>query len=223
MFRLKLVMVFLGGIVAFLGFQERTLSEGATQEPLAVTLEDLESGQVPTNPHLEVGEHWRTNAEIVFRYEQPAGEPEGQPSPKAKVDYAYYPIFSDSLPGVNNLANLTKLYGGADKIPESQLPEVGDFAVIVKTKRFKTVAQIPTPGWERLPPVRGLVINRIESLRSDEAALVQQGFPAVDLTKVLILEEGREPASATRAMSMMGGGAGLSLLGVGSLFVRRRS
>lgn len=57
MFRIKLAMLVGGGVLAFVGFQEFRVSQGTTTEPQKVSLADLESGTIPDNAHLEIGEH----------------------------------------------------------------------------------------------------------------------------------------------------------------------
>jgi hypothetical protein len=67
--------------------------------------------------------------------------------------------------------------------------------------------------------VKGLVINRIDSLDSEEEKLIKENFPSLDIDKVLILEQDRTPASLFKSMGMMAGGMLLALVGVGLFFV----
>ena len=91
---------------------------------------------------------------------------------KAKVNHCYYTIFSLEHP----ILPSEELDGSAD-----------NFAVQVKTNNFSTVGSIPNDIAE-IASIKGLVINRISSLDSEEKSLVNQSFPGADLDKVLILE-----------------------------------
>ncbi len=68
---------------------------------------------------------------------------------------------------------------------------------------------------------QNLVINQIDSLDSEEEDLVKQNFAKADLDKVLILEEGREPASLFKSLGMVFGGIVLTLGGAAWMFLGR--
>lgn len=221
-YQLKLVLIFLGGVLTWVGYQEFRVSEGASADPQLVELAELEGGRIPDNTHLEIAPHWRMYQEAVFRYEQEIWENEEDVTEDTKILYTLYPVFSTSHPEMRQLANLQRLYGELGQVPENLLPAPDDFAMLVMTHRFKSFGSLPEPAWSEGGPVRGLVINRIRDLEDDEAELIRQSFPDAALENLLVLEEGREPASGRKAFAMMGGGAGLGLLGIGWLFVRRR-
>jgi len=114
---------------------------------------------------------------------------------------------------------LASEYGGLENVPDSvPNPEIEHFAALVKTKRFKTVGSIPD-DLEDETSVQGLVINRIKSLKGEEAKLIEETFPEIDLDKVLLLEHNRKPASLTKSLGMTFGGALLTLIGIGLFFV----
>jgi hypothetical protein len=220
-FRLEIALIVIGAGIAYLGHQEIQVSDGASERPQQVKLEELEAGQVPDNTHLEIAPHWRMDRELVFRYETKKGET-GDPPPTAKVKYAYYPIVSDSHPYIRKMRNLETLYGSVEAIPAEQLPAVDDFAVLVKTRRYRTVGALPEPAWSEGEAVRGLVVNRINELRPDERELLAESFPKLSFGRIVILEEGRQPASAAYAFGLLAGGAGLGLAGLGLMVLGRR-
>ena len=74
--QIKLVMIFLGGVLAWVGFNEFRMSEGASAEPQPVELAEIEAGLIPDNTHLEIAPHWRMYQELVFRYEVEVWEDE---------------------------------------------------------------------------------------------------------------------------------------------------
>jgi hypothetical protein len=205
MFRIKLAMIIGGGFIAFMGFEEFKVSSGATAEAETVSLVDLEAGEVPENAHLAIGEHIALYGAAVYEYEQRDGET-GEPGPNAKVNHCYFPIFSTEHP----------LFA-----VEEETADDDNFAVLVKTNAFSTIGAIPD-DFSTVASVKGLVINRIESLDEEETNLVKQSFPDADLDNVLIIEQNREPASVAKSGGMMGGGALLSLVGLGLFFVGKK-
>ena len=182
MFRIKLAMVVIGGVVAFIGFEEFKVSQGTSTEPESVSLADLEKGTAPDNAHLQIGEHIALYGTAVYEYEQSKYE-SGEPGPNAKVNHCYYPIFSHEHPML-----ASEEPGGS----------TGDFAVLVKTKEFRTVGSIPD-GFAEVASIKGLVINKISSLDSEEKSLVNQSFPGANLDKGLMLEQNRTPASFAKS------------------------
>jgi hypothetical protein len=67
------------------------------------------------------------------------------------------------------------------------------------------------------PRLPALVTNRMVSLGSEEKKLLQQSYPGTDFSRCLIIQEGREPASAVKQSVMIGGGGLLALIGTGLL------
>jgi len=214
--RLFLILAGIGAALGYYGFQEYTLSEGASEEPTYVELAELEAGNIPENSHLLIGPHWRIYAGSIFEYEQNSWET-GEPGPKATVNYTYYPIISFEHPFILQLASLEEEYGELEQVPDEEWPEdVGNIAVLVKTKKYKNVGAIPEE-WLDSEKIQGLVINEIESLDSEERKLIRESFPSAELDKVLLLEEGRKPATAGKAYGLLGGGAILIILGMTGL------
>lgn len=215
MLRIGLVLLVVGGVIVFFGIQEVQVSSGSTAEPQEVVLKDLEAGNVPDNPHLQIGEHVALYYGCVYEYKEKRGAV-GGPGPSARVTTCYYPVISQDHPFLHELVQLAAQHGDLSQLAESDLPQVGQFTVLVKTSRFNTVGDIPE-GMDRAENVKGLVINRIDSLGSEETKLLKESFPACDVDRVLILQEGRKPSSALAAFGMIGGGGLLSLLGLGLL------
>ena len=129
------------------------------------------------------------------------------------MNFAYYPIISDSHPFFMKLTLLVAQYGDIDRIPDKAFPNVDNFTVLIKTERFDTVGSIPK-DWKEEKSVTGLVINKIKKLDGKERELMNQSFPKVDLDKVLILEEGRTPTSSVAALGMIVGGVVLIIAGL---------
>jgi hypothetical protein len=220
LFRLKLALIVVGCVLAFVGAREFIVSSGTTSKPATVQLADLESGAPPPNNHLQIGPHTALYPASVYAYEQ-AKNAEVRPGPESKVQYCFYPIISDAHPFHQALAKLEQKYGGLQNVPETEPePEIATFAVLVKTRRFPKIGAIPD-AIANPDSVEGLVINQIDSLTTEESKLVQESFPRLDLTKVLILEEGRRPAPLYKSLGMVTGGAALVAAGAIMFIVKR--
>ena len=215
---IKLAMIVGGGFLAFMGFQEFKVSKGTAGGPAAVDLAALESGSVEvTNPHVKVGPHMSAYWDCIYEYEQSKYD-SGEPGPDAKVNYVYYPIISVEHPYVGEVAAFQEKYAEVDQLPaDALIPKISAPAIVVKTNVFKTIGEIPN-DMLKTQALEGLVINRIASLKSEEEDLLRQGFGNFNAEKVLILEEGRKPASKGKSFGIMGGGGVLILLGILWLF-----
>jgi len=220
LFRLKLALVVIGGVMVFFGVQEMRVSSGTTADPAEVDLAELERERTLENNHIKVGDHVALYSVSLYQYEATEFAT-GEPGPGTKVTHCYYPIISLEHPFIAGLARLDAEYGGLENVPDSvRGPDITDFALLVKSKRFKTVGSIPDEFKDE-SSVQGLVINRIASLDSEEKKLIKDSFPAVDLDNVLILQEGRKPASAAKWMGLTFGGGLLAMIGVALFFVGR--
>ena len=209
MFRIKLLLIIGGGALAYFGFQEFKVSKGSTAEPVNIELAEIETGSADTsNAHMLIGKHYPAFFELIYWGEEGTD----------KIDYVYYPVLSETHPFVVEINKLFEKY--PEEIPEDEIPEVGNFSVLVKSKRYKTLNEIPD-GFEPVQLIQGLAINTISSLKKDEEDLMRQSFPKFDPDTVLVLEENREPAGAGKKFGMMGGGVVLALFGVFLMFAGR--
>lgn len=221
LFRLKLALVAIGGVMVFFGVQELRVSSGTTADPAEVDLAELEREKTIDNNHIKVGDHVALYFVSVYEY-QTTESATGDPGPGTKVTLCYYPIISPEHPFIEGLARLEEEYGGLENVPDSVPgPDINDFAVLVKTKRFDTVGSIPDEFRDE-SSVQGLVINRIASLDSEEKKLIKDNFPTINLDEVLILQEGRQPASSAKSMGLTLGGGLLALVGVALFFAGKR-
>lgn len=213
MSRIAIAMIIGGGVLAWFGFQEFRVASGTSSAPQKVELADLENGEVPENPYVRIGEHTRLYPAAVL-YVKTNREIQGQPPNSTKVEYTYYPIISASHPFIVGLDQLAEKHGGLENVPdEAQFPPLDDFEVVVKTKKFKTYGAVPDLI-EAGDSIEGLIINRIASLDDEDAKLLTENFPAVDVDKLIILEEDRKPMSAVAYFGMMLGGAALIIVGI---------
>ncbi|MFT7639880.1 MAG: hypothetical protein ACI9G1_001618 [Pirellulaceae bacterium] len=198
MFRLKIGIAIIGGVMIYLGFLEYRVSSGTSSTPKSVELVDLEKGGELANRYISVGEHIAIYAGSVysFRNSTYSDEEEG---PSGRVSYLYYPIIASQ-----------RIRGSDEDL------DLSFFTVLVKTKRFETVGSIPETIAHEIG-VEGLVINRIASLKTEEKNLIRKAFPRIDTSKILILEEGRRPSPFFFWGGLIVGGVALIVVGLGWL------
>jgi hypothetical protein len=221
MIRFKLGVAALGGMVAYWGVQEWRVSSNATDEPVAVQLADVEAGARPENNHWNLGEHLALLDSGVYWYSRSRHD-RSPIGPGTRIDYYYYPVLSQQHPYLVQLRALSEKYGSTDAIPEDELPTLENFAVLIKSDQFATIGSIPDT-WEMTPQVRGLAVNQIASLNNDEAQLLRDSFPALDVHRVVILEAGRRPSSVATSVGMISGGSIIALLGTAWVFAGSKS
>jgi hypothetical protein len=215
MARLAVLLIVGGGFLSFMGGQEFLVSRGASSEPAAVELASLEAGEAAPNNHLRVGEHIALYPACVYSY-QTKKHVAGDPEMSAKVNYCFYPIISREHEFIRGLIDQKEKPEGPGAVA---VPTIRQFAVLVKTRQFKTIGAIPS-DIGTVPSVQGLVINQIDSLDGEEEKLIKENFPQLNVDKVLILEEGRRPASLAKSLGMVAGGVVLVIGGL-ALLVNR--
>jgi hypothetical protein len=207
MFRLFICVIVIGVCVGFVGYKEYRVSEGTTAEPLEVNLQYLEDGNEIENNHVLVGPHFADLFGIVYEWE----------GTEENINYMYYPIVSEKNSYVKQLVGLKKHYGSMNDIPDELWPTADNVVVLVKTRRYKKISEVPAELLAE-EKVQGMVVNKIESLDHEEKELVRQCLPDADINKLLILEESRKPSSIFLSIGLIAGGALTGLVGLGGLF-----
>ncbi|MCP4347508.1 MAG: hypothetical protein GY795_18540 [Desulfobacterales bacterium] len=221
MYRIFLIMI-AGGIGAcYLGYNEFVVAKGTTEIPVEVELADMEKGTVPENNHMKIGRHLRLYPASIYKYERPKNSDSEKAEPHYKVTCAYYPIISFSHSYFDRMRSVIEEYGSTDAVPEDKWPNFDDFKVLVKTKTFKTINDIPN-DFEEKEALTGLVVNRIDTISQEEKKLILSNFPKVGFSNLIILEENRKPSNPVKSTGMMGGGVMLSLSGGYLLIFKRR-
>jgi hypothetical protein len=217
MFRLKIALIIGGGVLAWFGFQEMLLNSGSSSKAVVVDLAELESGRTPEDNHLKIGEHLAVYPGCVYSYS--ANSKYESVTPTTRIQYCYYPVISNSHPFLRAVDEVQQRHGGIENVPEEEFPTIDDFALLVKTRRFQTLGDIPD-GFVNEPQLQGMVVNQVTSLDSDEKQLLLESFPNADLDKVVILEDGRAP-SPLKSYGMTFGGVLLIVVGIASFFIGR--
>ena len=216
--RVRILLIAAGAAFGWLGVQEFRLSLNSTPEPAEVDLAKLESGERAPQNHLRLGPHLALYNGSVYSI---SGRDKDKPNPSVK--YAIYAVVSESHPYGKLLKQMLAPAGDAREPIVLEAPASLDLervAVLVKTNRFKSVAELPQAPAAQTA-VQGLAINQIQSLSDEESRLVREVVPGIDLDQVLILEEGRRPKSHLQSLGIAAAGVFCLLLGVWSFLMER--
>ena len=175
---------------------------GASAEAVPCDLAALERGEAPGDMHVKLGPHAALYHHAVIKYSTSIGS---KPTPKTRLQVCYVPVISKENPFFAELQALAGRHGGIERIPDTDWPQVREFAALRITKRFRRIGDVP-PGLSVEDGLEGLVTNRIAPLDSRARKLLAERFPHVDLEKVWMIDEGRRPWSerSVRAMSGLG-------------------
>jgi hypothetical protein len=205
--RLKLVILGVGAMLAWMGFEEFKLGRVASSEPQLITVAELESHGPGDNAHVELADFLLS--EQAFVYESREGSS------------TWTKIWIPALPlGGEHHQQLLLLVDNQGMFTTDDLPLPKSIGVIVKSSKIKNEKQLETLA--AADTLTGLIVNEIDSLGSEERRLLAQSYPGIDLGNVYILEHGRKPAGAGKIFGFMGSGALLVLIGLGSFFVGGR-
>lgn len=213
--RVRIIAIAAGAAFCWYGVQEFQLGLNSTPEPAEVDLATLEAGEPAPQNHLRLGRHLALYDSAVYSISE-----HDKDKPNPAVKFAIYAVVSESHPYGNVLKQLLAQPADEPLAIEAKPGGVDRVAVLVKTKRFKSVAEMPQePGAETA--VQGLAINQIHSLSDEEAQLVREVVPGIELEQVVILEEGRKPKSHLQSLGIAAGGAFCLLLGLWSFLMER--
>jgi len=213
MLRLIIAIIAIGGLLLFYGWNEYTVSSGSGNEPIAIDLADIEAGAIPKNNYVKLDSHWRLYSNSIYTYKIPKSASSDEAQPNYEVTYAYYPIISNKHPYFEKIADLIEKHGHMDNVPDSEWPSLEGFNMLIKTEKFKTIGAIPN-DWEESSELKGLIINSISSISEEDKELIRSGFPNIDFSKILVLEENREPSSPIFSFGAMGGGTMIMMMGL---------
>ncbi len=192
---LGIVLVFLGSVLAVVGWQERGLAAAASEKPEEISLKDLIARGPEGNPHVILRDFELCNGDYVV-----------------EEHYGHWTkIWVPIVPTDPNN-------------PDAEPPEhPTNIRALLFSVNVANEADIANRLDQ--PRIQALVTNRITSLGSEERRLLESKYPGTDFKSCLIIQEGREPAGLVKLILMIGGGGFLALAGcglIGILLVRSR-
>ena len=209
MARLKLLIV-IGGIgLGVYGVQEWRLSSAAAKDPQTITCADLSAKGPGGNAHVAMTDFFPCVHSYVYE-----SRSKNDTSKWSKVWLPVVPV--DSEYARKFLETLEK-----DESALATLPPPTDIRVLVKSTHVRNEDEMG-PLFAA-PKLDGLIVNKIESIGSDERKILEESYPGIDFTRCYILDHDRKPASTLLVAGALGGGLALILGGVGWLVAGRRS
>lgn len=224
---LQLGFVFLMGGVALtlIGKSEYENSQKAAVDPVPVKLPNLEAGKPVPNLHLQIGGHYPIYSSSLGRYKKNVLDLRDVDE-NTPMDWVYYPIVSDSHPYIREWRKLQKKFGD-QPIPPELTPRLKQFTVLVRSFNYDKLADLP-PDDDYAESIRGMVVNDLYPLDPSIKDLVQQSFPDLDMSKVILFDFEREPTTRAAYILKLLIGSAMSTVGFimlvkqGSRYLRPR-
>jgi hypothetical protein len=190
LFRLGIALIVIGCILGYFTFREGQLASTASAKPEEISLKALVARGPEGNAHIILKDY------VAFPQSAVVWSKEDTPN-------TYTHVFIPIAP-----PDATRVEG---KPP----PKLDALIKSFKAHSDQAVAQLASQ-----PTIKGMVINRIESLGKKDRELLQQDFPATDFNRCLIVQDGREPSGYALILLMgagtlvlIAGGVGLLVLG----------
>ena len=171
-----------GGLLMYLAYKEWRLSATAAGAPEDLTLAALIARGPEGNPFVRVTD-FDTGTNFVY---QPA-----------KYGSAWDTVWVPATPRTAG--------AGPDESEDVQKPQV-----IIKSSHVHSQSELA--ALVQRPAIEGMVTSRVESLGAEELQHLHNEYPGADISKCLLLEEGRKPSGFTSVFAMGGGGLLLFVL-----------
>ncbi len=202
MIRIKLAMLIGGCVLAYFGFQEWRLASAAKATPQTITCAELETKGPGDNAHVSLTKVFVCQQSFVFEAKK------NNESHWNKIWVPAVPLDGEYMKTVKSML---------EQDPKLEnLPPPQNIRVLVKSAKIANHGELEglaLQGLQTGGAIDGLVINKIESLGSEEKKILEQSYPGIDFTKCYIIDHDRKPAEAGKLAGMIGGGGLLALIG----------
>ncbi len=201
MTRIKLGLIVLGLVLGYFGIRELRLATAASRKPAHVTCGRLIAQGPGENAHVVVEDFVACVNYFIWEGQHKQG-------PWKKV---YIPLL---VAGGEWHREVAARIQKAGKIPDD-LPLPKNIRLIAKFRKVKNEEELLRLTNQQT--MQGMIVNKIESIGSEEKNLLRQGYPGIQFDNCLIFEYGRRPAGALAMVGYLGGG--LASVGVGLLWL----
>ncbi|MFH1550909.1 MAG: hypothetical protein ABIH04_10165 [Planctomycetota bacterium] len=194
----------LGGLVLIV-YSIISLVQIHARGPVDVTIEQLEKGEFPEGEYVRVTGGWAVYGGVYE--ERVAGS--------GSITYFCHPLFSEDNEVFDRLDALAGQYGSVEAIPDSEMPELHTFKVLVKTERYAELDDIP--DLEERIVVTGAVSDSV-GFDSEMRSEFRKTFPEVNPDDLIMVEENKLPGMPIRVLGIIGG---VSMIVVGIVIVAK--
>lgn len=151
-------------------------SKTISTDPIPTKLADIEKGGKLPNKHVLLSPHLSLYPYLVYTWHRRSKYEGFVPTERSSVTSTIYPIVSLQHPFAKTLAALEKRYGSRP-IPKDAWPECKDFTVLIRTKKFHRVMDLPD-NIQRVDALRGIESTALRGMDWEEKALVQSMYPS---------------------------------------------
>jgi hypothetical protein len=202
--RFAIAIMVIGGVVAFLGFQEWQLASVAKADPQTISCADLSEKGYGDNAHVRLTNFIMSPGTYVYKADAKA--------PSKPWETVWVPLVPEGGEYHQMVEKIVK-----EKGENADIPMPTNIRVILKSKKIANETSLGSAM--EAPEIDGIVVNKIESLGSKEKDILKSSYAGIDFDKCWIVEHARTPAGTPQIMGMMGGGLaavvipGLFLLG----------
>jgi len=194
--RIFLLRVMFGGVILFIGIKEWRLSQSASTTPQTISCAKLEQTGPGDNLHVVLTNFVLCEGSYVYQ---------GSKNDNSKWTKLWIPAVPDNGEYVQQIKKMF-----SENKTNGEIPKPKNLKVIVKTTSVHGENELD--DFAKRDTIQGLIVNKVESLGSEERGILAGSYPGIDFSNCYILEEGRKPKGAPVSAAMMGGG-GLAILG----------
>jgi hypothetical protein len=203
LWRIAIGLIVLGIALNVFGITELRLRAGASDQPQAITLQQLIDRGPEGNPHVLVS-GLSYCEDFVYEYE----------GNENRWNCVWIPVVPAGQAPLA-LPELPRLpFGGNQPLVLQGRPS--QIRAIVMTGKVRN--QNDFNSFRNQPAVKGMVTNLVQSVSGERKKLLDEGYPGTDWSRCIIIQEGRGPWSMTSILAMMGVGLLLFFGGIG-LFI----
>jgi hypothetical protein len=200
--RSLLAFVFAGASLAWFGVRELRLSGLAKAEPQTLTCRALQDQGPGDNAHVRMTDFLLLSDSFAV---------ERKDADATSWDRAW-------IPAVPLDGEYAKRWVEAPD--DKKLPPPGDMRVLVQL-RFGSKGTLMLIGNQAA--IQGMVINDVDSMGDDVAAILRKAYPGLDPHRCWVLEADRAPRGAGAAWWLILGGVALVVGAVGAGFLVHRA
>ena len=201
MWRIKLGLIVVGGILIFISAKELILASKTSDTPSIKTCSELIQNGPGNNHYINLTNYVPCMNWFVYEtYSQ-------NKNPKGSYEVVYLPAVEFDGPWHRKAIELYQLFGDKAEFPAPQ-----NVKVLLKIKNVRDNRHLDEILSSET--LNGMVINSIESIGSKEKALLKQGYPNLDVDSCYIFEVNRTPASIDTQVSLMVTGIILIMAGL---------
>ncbi|MGQ0613417.1 MAG: hypothetical protein ACT4PV_06750 [Planctomycetaceae bacterium] len=186
MSRFRILLVFGAIGLGVYAYQETRLGSKARAEPQRLSLARLAADGPGDNAHILLTDYLMCSWSFVYS------------SKRGSWTEAWVPAVE--LEGEYHIQVRALI---AEKGEDAKPSPPRDLKVIVKLPSARTIADVERIA--ALDEVRGMIINEIEELGSQERTILERNYPGVDFARCWVFEEGRSPASSGKKFGLWGG------------------